>query len=422
MKPTIPIVLTFVAVVAGGCRRAPAGEGPYGAKVAEYVPMIEKSLGRKFKTAPKLEVRTKDQVREFLLKHIEDSIPQRELSGQTATFRVLGLIPDTMDLKKFFVPLLTEQIIGYYDPRTKVLYIVQGAPADYIGFTIMHELVHALQDQYVNLDSLENQIEDSDRQTAVQAVIEGQATYEQAVLMTGGPGNLVASLPGGWEQIRSMIRDAQATQPVFANAPMVIQESLLFPYVNGADFVRRYDARHPTSMPFDSLPESTEQVMHDSAYFGRQPDRPIKVSLPPIAGSYYQNNLGEFGTRLFLYKYLKDVSTSASAAAGWGGDKYAVVRTPKGDGICWVTTWDTTLDGAEFVSALTAALGRRYGDSTAKLPAPTPDRSGGRRYEVRGRTIVIATREISGRMVVAYTDVPSGTNAGLVDLAKVTLR
>jgi hypothetical protein len=40
---------------------------------------------------------------------------------------------------------------------------------------------------------------------AWQAVIEGQAMYEQAVLMTGGPGNLVASLPGGWEQIRTMI-------------------------------------------------------------------------------------------------------------------------------------------------------------------------------------------------------------------------
>src|SRR5438270_9001187 len=96
---SICAVLAAIAV-AVGCRRAPAGEGPYGAKVAEYVPMIEQSVGRKFKTMPKLEVRTKDQVRQFLLKHLEDSIPQRELAGQQATFRVLGLIPDTLDLKK----------------------------------------------------------------------------------------------------------------------------------------------------------------------------------------------------------------------------------------------------------------------------------------------------------------------------------
>jgi hypothetical protein len=421
LRLSIYLILLASGASAIGCRRAPAGEGPYGAKVAEYVPMIEKSLGRKFKTMPKLEVRTKDQVREFLLKHLEDSIPQRELAGQTATFHVLGLIPDTMDLKKFFVPLLTEQIIGYYDPRTKVLYIVQGAPADYIGFTIMHELVHALQDQYVNLDSIENQTDDSDRQTAVQAVIEGQATYEQAVLMTGGPGNLVASLPGGWEQIRTMIRESQATQPVFANAPMVIQESLLFPYVNGADFVRRYDARHPSPMPFDSLPQSTEQVLHDSAYFGKHPDRPISITLPPVVGSYYQNDLGEFGTRLFLYKYLNNTKVAASAASGWGGDRYAVVHTTRGDGIVWVSAWDTPLDGAEYVSALKGTIAKRYADTTGTLPDVPTDKSGARRYDLGGRTIVIATREINGRMVVSYSDVPKGANAALVDLAKVTL-
>jgi hypothetical protein len=412
----------FLLLTAVSCRREPAGSGPYAAKVAEYVPMIEKALGRKFKTAPKLEERTRDQVRQFLIEHLEDSIPQRELAGQTATFRVLGLIPDTLDLKKFFVPLLTEQIIGFYDPRTKVLYVVKGAPSDYVGFTIMHELVHALQDQYVNLDSLENETSDSDRQSAVQAVIEGQATYEQAILMTGGPGNIVASLPGGWEQIRTMIREAQATQPIFANAPMVIQESLLFPYVNGADFVRRYAGHHPGSMPFDSLPASTEQVMHDAAYFGKHPDHPIAVGLPPISGTIYQNDLGEFGTRLFFFKYLNNTGLAASAAAGWGGDRYAIVRTAKGEGIAWVSAWDTPLDAAEFVSALTTTIGKRYAvDTSAKLPPAVPDKSGARRYDLRGRAIVVATREIGGRTVVSYVDVPQGTNAALVDLSRVTL-
>src|SRR3954463_9272180 len=117
------------------CSRSPSYDGPYGDKVAIYVPMIEKALGRPFKSKPKLEVRTKDQVREFLLRHLADSVPRRELAGQQATFRVLGLIPDTLDLQKFFIPLLTEQIIGYYDPRTKILYVVDGAPSDYAGFT-----------------------------------------------------------------------------------------------------------------------------------------------------------------------------------------------------------------------------------------------------------------------------------------------
>src|ERR1051325_10323180 len=218
-----------------------------------------------------------------------------------------------------------------------------------------------------------------------------------------------------------MIRDATATQPVFANAPMVIQESLLFPYVNGMDFVRRYESRHPGSMPFDSLPQSTEQVLHDAAFFGKTPDRPIQVALPKIPGAFYQNDLGEFGTRLVLFNFLKNTNVSASAAAGWGGDRYAVVHTPKGDGIVWVSAWDTARDAAEFVSSLTAAIATRFGGELHTLPNASVDAGGGKRYDFANQTIVVATREIDGRTVVAYTQVPRGTSTALLDFAKVTL-
>ena len=420
-KHLAPCLLLCALAATSGCRE-PKGP-PYERQLAEYTPKVEAALGLKFKTPPKMEVRTKDQVRQFLLRHLEDSIPQRELAGQTDLFKALGLIHDTLDLKKLFVPLLTEQIIGYYDPRTKVLYVVDGSPKDYAGYTIMHELVHALQDQYFNLDSLERLTHDSDRQSAMQTVIEGQATFEQILIMTGGRGSITASLPGGWQQMQDMIRQATATQPVFASAPMVIQEALLFPYVNGADFVRRYKERHPSRLSFDSLPVSTEQVMHDEKFFTPTKDRPITVVLPPIAGKTYENNMGEFGIRLFLYHHLKDIKAAASAAAGWGGDRYAVVRTPRGIGAAFVTAWDTPTDGAEFVSTLTAMTNKRLGDTTGMVPAANKSETAEvRRYTGKGRTVMIATREVDGRMVVSYVEVPEGANAAIVDLARVTLR
>ena len=51
--------------------------------------------------------------------------------------------------------LLTEQVVGYYDPATKVLYVVDGAEPAMVNVTVTHELVHALQDQYLNLDSIQ---------------------------------------------------------------------------------------------------------------------------------------------------------------------------------------------------------------------------------------------------------------------------
>jgi hypothetical protein len=133
--------------------------------------------------------------------------------------------------------------------------------------------------------------------------------------------------------------------------------------------------------------------------------------------------MGEFGLRLFLYHHLKDIKQAAAAAKGWGGDRYAVVRTPRGDGVVLVTAWDTPTDGAEFVSALTAVTGRRLGDSSGVVPAANRSETAElRRYTAKGRTVVIATREVDGRMVVSYVEVPEGANAALVDLARVTLR
>jgi hypothetical protein len=245
------VVLALSALLGAACRgNADADESTYAEKVAADIPRIEKALGVKFKTPPKMELRSRDQVREFLLQQLNEPKTQKQLASQEASLKLLGMIPDTLHLADFYVKVLTEQIMGYYDPKTKVLYVVKDAPEEYAGITIMHELVHALQDQYTNLDSLSH-IPDDDRAAAAQAVVEGQATYEQIYLMSGGSGNLAIQLPGGWDSMRSTIRQGLQAQAVFTSAPMVIQETLIFPYVNGADFVRRFKAQHPGKRPPD---------------------------------------------------------------------------------------------------------------------------------------------------------------------------
>lgn len=405
------IALLFVAA---GCREnSKVGTGPYADKVAADVPLIEKALGVPFKTPPKLELRSRAQVREFLMLKLREPDAQKELTNQQATYKLLGMLPDTFHLEDFYVRVLTEQIVGYYDPKTKVLYVVKDAPDDLVGITVMHELVHALQDQYMNLDSLEHITGDDDRAAAVQAVIEGQATFEQVYIMAGGSGNIAAQLPGGWETMRQTIREAQATQPVFSSAPMVIQETLLFPYINGSEFIRRYKAKHAAQVPIDPFPVSTEQVMHDSAYFGHTPDVPSGIEFPAIAGSVDQNDLGEFGTRLFIYQHTRDQDMSIRASNGWDGDRYALVKAPGGgSALAWVTVWDTPGDAAEFMSAVDEVMLRRFNVK----PLVTGEV---RHFETAKRTIEVDVREISGRPVVSYIDVPTGSSTKILDLSKV---
>ena len=104
------------------------------------------------------------------------------------------------------------------------------------------------------------------------------------------------------------------------------------------------------------MPVSTEQLMHEQAYFGTPPDVPSEITLPKIPGTVDENNFGEFGTRLFIFQHTRDQDRSIRASNGWDGDRYALVKTPAGNALVWATVWDTPGDAAEFMSAIDAVM------------------------------------------------------------------
>ena len=417
---TLSIVATLPIVISG-CTKEPSGayKGPYEREVNIAIPAIEKSAGFPFKRMPKVETRSKDEVRGYLEKKFAESSPALELAGTERAYKLLGLLPDSLDLRKFMLKLLAEQVVGYYDPATKVLYVVQGVDkkdgGELIQITIAHELVHALQDQYVNLDSLEKLHGENDRQAAMQAVMEGQATYEQLASMVGGQSAL--NMPGSWDRVRRVIRDSQGSMPIFASAPLLIQETLLFPYLSGAGFVKAFKERRPGQAPYAPLPQSTEQILHPEKFFDLV-DAPIRFRLPkPNTGSVVlENELGEFETRLFLYQHLKDLGVAGQGSDGWGGDRYMVVSTGGGAAISWLSLWDTPVDAAQFRDAAERTIERRFGVAVG---------AGGtgntRRFTAKGRTIELTAAMVLGKAAVLYTDVPAGTSTNLIDLANVTL-
>jgi hypothetical protein len=413
---SLAAVLSVILVSACESQK-PAYEGPYATEVRDAIPMIEKAVGLKFKTPPKVETRSKEQVRQFVTRQFTDSQAVRDIAGQEAAYKLFGMIPDTLKLQPFLTSLLEEQIVGYYDPHTKVLYVVDGAPKDMAGMTITHELVHALQDQYISLDSIQKVRNDNDRLSAAQSVFEGQAVYEQISIMLGGS-NIAINLPGGWDRIREMIQENKASMPVFAAAPKVIQETLIFPYLSGAEFYRNYKERKPGSVIYNDMPVSTEQIIHPAAFFVTR-DNPTTVGLGTLANAtkVYENDLGEFETRLFLFQQLADQNEAVRGATGWDGDRYAVVNTPQGRGIVWLTVWDSQVEAGEFYHMVGEGVEKRF---STKAAAGSTDLV--KKYSAGGRTLLVSTQEIQGRPTVIYVDVPAGANPNIVNTAQVTLK
>jgi hypothetical protein len=411
-------VLGAWALLATACGGGGEAKPPYAEQVSDNISRIEKSTGLEFKTPPRVESQPRDSVRVFLERRFNEELPASELSGQERSYKAFGLIPNGMDLRRFMLDLLTEQVAGYYDPKAKTLYVVEGGDEAVTGVTISHELVHALQDQHFNLDSLQHARDDNDRLTAGQTVVEGQATFEQLGAMIGSD-NAITSLPGGWDRVRQMIREMQGSMPVFSSAPTLIQETLIFPYLTGAEFMRRFKQEAKGQSPFTRMPTSTEQLLHPERYFATRDD-PTTVVLPaPLSGTVeYQNNLGEFETRILLFEYLKDQASAVRGAAGWDGDRYMLIKTRRGDAIAWVTVWDNSVDAAEFFDLLDVAMIKRHGGRIR----PGGGSGTTRTYGAAGSRILLSISDVGGRPVVLFVDAPPGVSPRLLDLKKVTLQ
>jgi hypothetical protein len=414
MKNAIVAIVGLVSVAA--CAERPKYSGPYGKQVAEAIPKIETAVGLKFKTPPKVETRSRAQVRAFVAQEFTNPEAQQDLAGVEASYKRFGMVPDSLHLQKFMVDLLEEQIVGYYDPKTKVLYVVDGSPKEAVDITVTHELVHALQDQYISLDSIQSVHGQNDRSSAAQAIFEGQAVYEQIAASLGGS-NVAINLPGGWDRIRDMIRENQSSMPIFAAAPLVIQETLIFPYLSGAEFVRNFKDRRAGQNLYEDIPVSTEQILHPIAYFSHR-DAPTTVTLGNIAGGtrVYDNTLGEFETRLFIYQHLGDQNEAVRAATGWDGDRYMLFNTAGGQGLVWVTVWDSAVEAGEFYDLANQALEKRW--NTKSVASGKFAKS----YSGDGRSAQLYTTEIAGRPVVIFVDVPAGASTNVIDPKQITLK
>lgn len=388
------LALVFGVLTLQGCV---GEESDLDAMMEEMLPRLERLSGLEARAPIRMARQDRASVRAYVERQIEEELPRDVLEGIQATYVALGLIPDTLDLRALLLDLYEEQVVGYYDPKSDTFYLVEGHTAAEARVTLAHELVHALQAQHVDLDSLISGERGSDRQTAAQSAIEGHATLVMYALLqelqSGGEVDL-ARLPDLSAQLRSLLDAQNEAFPVYRTAPRVIRQTLVFPYAGGAAFVqalwrakgRGADGRWPA--PLDSLlPASTEQVLHPVDRFLRERDLPTEIVLTEGANGWrtlYENTLGELELSIFLTEHLGWAADTA--AVGWDGDRYRLLEGPGGGrALVWYSVWDDTASADAFA------------ESYRRILEVRPDRRGRvRRMEVRGRPVVLVVDAEAG--------------------------
>lgn len=309
-------------------------------------------------------VRSRSQLRQFVETRLAEDFPPSEIAGVHATYSALGLIPEDIDLHALLLDLYTEQIVGFYDPARDTLFVVNDVPREQLETVLVHELVHALQDQHANLEALVDPSLSTDRQRAAQAALEGHATLVMvawAMESMGVDASALPELPDLSALLGPALQSAQF--PVLSTAPRIIRESLLFPYFEGARFVQALWRHAPpegrssgaSRAPLDEfLPASTEQIRNPADRFFGVRDEPTEVRFGSDSeGGWpviYQNTFGELELAILLGELLGE--RYEDLVYGWDGDRYLTFRVPGGGiGLEIAIVWDDGASADAFASA-----------------------------------------------------------------------
>ena len=346
------------------------------------------------------------EIESMIIRNLDRETTPAEMHAAEVVLRAFGLVPQDFAYRPFLIKLLKEQVAGYYDPKAQQFYLADWIELDGQKPVMAHELTHALQDQHFNLKRFEKWPKgDSDAELAAHALIEGDATLAMTHYLTKNPLLALAFL-------RSMASQGISSEQ-YDQAPRALRESLLFPYEEGLEWAEQVYKRggwDMVSQAFSKLPQSSEQILHAEKYFSYE--APQKVTLPEFRNFLgpswkridYDVN-GEWGCYLILNEFLNNATEAKQAAAGWGGDRFALYETEKPGEvfIAQLTAWDTPSDAKEFFDAYARRIMKRYTDAQQSKPA-------GERFEWQTSSGVVAM-ELRGSRVAIFEGIPSSTNA-----------
>ena len=298
-------------------------------------------------------VLSRDELRERITRETASETTPDESRAEVLALSAFDFLGRDYDLYTAQVTLQSEGILGYYDPDTAEFVVVNdGALLDPAAqWTHAHEFVHALQDQYYDLDALSDDSLDSEARAAVRALAEGEAELVQYLY-------LFESDYFSDVEVEAILNDPeQADSDYLSEFPPVLINDLAFPYTDGVEFVidlYRENGFAAIDAAWADPPRSTEQILHPDRY--RAGDAPQVVTLSPLddtLGTGWMlldgDILGEFYLRQYLAQQLPSATVNR-AATGWGGDRYAVYWNEATDEMVMALrlVWDTPEDALEF--------------------------------------------------------------------------
>src|ERR1700687_345101 len=307
----------------------PATDAEFIAAADEVLGQMSQITGLKLLTPLKKSVRSREEIRAYVIKQMDEEKNPAERYASARGAEAFGLLPKGFDLDSFMVNVLTTQIEGLSDPKTREFYIADWSPLADQRMVMAHELTHALEDQHFQIEAWERAARpNEDAELARDAVLEGSAMAAMFDYLMLGTGRSLKAWP---DFDPSALVGELGSTPSLQMAPPFIKDALIFPYLRGLTFsaaILKPSGWSGLPRLFERPPVSTQQILHPELY--QSGKIPPNVSLPRLdnlLGNTWakldENVMGAFGWREVLKQFLGD-DRAKNLAAAWDGDWYVL--------------------------------------------------------------------------------------------------
>jgi hypothetical protein len=308
---------------------------------------------------------------------------------------------------------------------------------------LAHELTHALQDQHSNLEKWDDQTPDDvstdaagdqehlakdEMDTARDAVAEGQATAVMMDYILKPLGKSLVKDPEVLDVLKEQMTGSEDS-PVMARAPLLLSESMLFPYREGLSFEQDVWMDEGQAAAFagalDRPPTSSWEIINPREYEKKHiPAVPLLPDIHPLLDKMYRPyDIGQVGqldlhilTELFGGDAAaRDLTPAWNGGLYWAGQLRSATTPEEQDStkslaLFYLSVWKSDASAQDFAKLYGDSLGRKYASvkqvNGSQTYAQAKDSSDETVYTTDEGPVVITTR---GKLVFIAESFPLDT-------------
>ncbi|HUN90315.1 MAG TPA: hypothetical protein VMU28_16055 [Terriglobales bacterium] len=352
--------------------------------VDQILEFDSKASGLPIRHPVKRKLVSRQAVEKYFVDSFKDDRSAKRMTQAEVVLKKFGLIPRDSSLEGILLELYTDAVAGYYDPKTKTVYLLDWLEPEAQKPVLAHELTHALQDQNFNLTKFMKNAQQkkvgkydvltSEVLNARVALMEGQAAAVMVDYILAPQKQTIESNPDLARALQAGMLSDDGSK-IMQKAPLYLKEDLKFPYTYGLNFVLdllKVSKQEAFAEAFETPPADSRQVMQPQTYLQGQQVPPLPMpDFEHLLGHDWRrfdvDSVGEFDLSVLAREYGAPIIEAESMAREWRFQYYYAAakkgvkpQKPEDVSLIYVSRWSSPDAAASFARLDGDSLKRRY--------------------------------------------------------------